>query len=207
MNLTTARLEAMTNDLAERGFGVSDEFLTADEVASILRLEEFAEYRSTFKKAGVGNTESRVVIENVRGDFIHWIGRHSAKPALEVYIRRLDELRRYLNENLFLSLKDLELHLTVYPIGTFYRRHLDQFRNDDHRKLSVILYLNEGWTQHHGGQLRLYREGTHEDILPVSGRLLCFRSDQIEHEVLPATRERLSLTGWMLDRLSDTIYR
>jgi SM-20-related protein len=32
---------------------------------------------------------------------------------------------------------------------------------------------------------------------------VCFRSDQIEHEVLPATRERLSLTGWMLDQLSN----
>jgi SM-20-related protein len=41
------------------------------------------------------------------------------------------------------------------------------------------------------------------DILPLAGRLVCFRSDQIEHEVLPATRERLSLTGWLLDQHSD----
>ncbi|MDQ2656958.1 MAG: 2OG-Fe(II) oxygenase, partial [Bacteroidota bacterium] len=41
------------------------------------------------------------------------------------------------------------------------------------------------------------------DILPVLGRMVCFRSDQLEHEVLPATRPRLSLTGWLLDQYAD----
>ena len=85
----------------------------------------------------------------------------------------------------------------------YYRRHLDQFKKDDHRKLSVICYLNEGWKEEHGGQLRIYRTDGPLDILPVAGRLVCFRSDQLEHEVLPATRERLSLTGWILDQYAD----
>jgi SM-20-related protein len=41
------------------------------------------------------------------------------------------------------------------------------------------------------------------DFLPLAGRLVCFRSDMIEHEVLPATRTRMSITGWMLDQLAD----
>jgi SM-20-related protein len=41
------------------------------------------------------------------------------------------------------------------------------------------------------------------DILPQAGKLVCFRSDQIEHEVLPATRPRMSITGWMLDQLVE----
>jgi SM-20-related protein len=40
-----------------------------------------------------------------------------------------------------------------------------------------------------------------KDVLPVAGRLVCFRSDLLEHEVLPATRERLSLTGWLIDKI------
>ena len=110
---------------------------------------------------------------------------------------------QHINRSLYLSLKDYEIHMTVYPVGSFYRRHLDQFKKDDHRKLSVICYLNEGWEEEHGGQLRIYRTNGPLDILPVAGRLVCFRSDQLEHEVLPATRERLSVTGWILDQYAD----
>jgi len=88
-------------------------------------------------------------------------------------------------------------------VGTFYKRHLDQFKKDDHRKLSVICYLNKNWKASEGGQLRIYVSGAELDILPVAGRFVCFRSDQLEHEVLPATRERWSLTGWILDQHAD----
>ena len=67
----------------------------------------------------------------------------------------------------------------------------------------MICYLNPDWKPEEGGQLRMYLEEAQLDTLPLAGRLVCFRSDQIEHEVLPATRERLSLTGWMLDQLVD----
>ena len=119
------------------------------------------------------------------------------------YLDRLDELRLYLNRSLFLSLKDIEAHIASYPAGAFYKRHLDQFIADDHRKLSVITYLNENWKDEEGGQLRMYLKQGSVDIFPMAGRLVCFRSDLIEHEVIPAFRERLSITGWMLDQLSD----
>jgi SM-20-related protein len=92
--------------------------------------------------------------------------------------------------------------MTVYPEGSFYKRHLDQFKKDDHRKLSVILYLNADWKDEQGGQLRMHLPDGPKDFLPLAGRLVIFRSDEIEHEVLPATRERLSITGWVLDRLA-----
>jgi SM-20-related protein len=63
----------------------------------------------------------------------------------------------------------------------------------------VICYLNENWTEDDGGQLRVYFPDQSKDFFPIAGRLVCFRSDLLEHEVLPATRERLSLTGWILD--------
>jgi SM-20-related protein len=110
-------------------------------------------------------------------------------------------LIQFLNRALFLSLKDVEVHQTVYPIGSYYKRHLDQFKKDDARKLSVILYLNKNWTEENGGQLRIYTNDQYFDVLPIAGRLVCFRSDALEHEVMPATRERLSITGWILDRI------
>lgn len=122
---------------------------------------------------------------------------------MQTYLNRLDELVSFLNQALFLSLKDVEAHMTVYPAGSFYKRHLDQFKQDDHRKLSVICYLNNDWKEEHGGQLRMYLLDRSLDLLPTAGRLVIFRSDQIEHEVLPATRSRLSITGWVLDQLTD----
>jgi SM-20-related protein len=107
----------------------------------------------------------------------------------------------FVNQSLFLSLKDCEVHQTIYPIGSFYKRHLDQFKKDDHRKLSVICYLNKEWKEADGGQLRMFIGTESRDILPLAGRLVCFRSDLLEHEVLPATRERLSLTGWLIDKI------
>ena len=125
------------------------------------------------------------------------------QSLLKVYLERLMNLIQFLNENLFLSLKDYEVHLTIYPEGSFYKKHLDQFNRDDHRKLSVICYLNKDWKESYGGQLRMHLSEKALDFLPLAGRIICFRSDQIEHEVLPATRPRLSLTGWILDQYAE----
>jgi SM-20-related protein len=143
---------------------------------------------------------SHQINEAVRGDYIQWIDRGTANASIKVYLERLQSLITYVNQSLYLSLKDYEVHLTIYPTGSFYKRHLDQFRQDDHRRLSIICYLNQDWNEEQGGQLRMHLKDGPLDILPVGGRLVCFRSDLIEHEVLPATRERLSLTGWILDQ-------
>jgi SM-20-related protein len=53
----------------------------------------------------------------------------------------------------------------------------------------------------HGGQLRMYLdESAEHDVVPTGGCLVVFLSGDIPHEVLPATRERLSLTGWFRRR-------
>jgi SM-20-related protein len=196
--------DSLADGLAEQGFAIADQFLSQGEVDEILALKEFQAGSSNFKKAGIGSSAALQIRENIRGDYIQWIDKNTAPSAARVYLERLDDLIRHLNRALFLSLKDAELHFTVYPAGSFYKRHLDQFKNDDHRKLSVIVYLNRDWKPEHGGQLRMYLSDRSLDVLPVAGRLVCFRSDQIEHEVLPAIRERLSITGWMLDR--ENIY-
>ena len=194
--------EAIADGLALHGYAVIDQFLSQQQVDAILAIEDIRTTKN-LKRAGIGNNQSLQVIENIRGDYIHWLDRATAPQPVLVYLDLLEGLITYLNEALFLSLKDYEGHFTVYPPGAYYKRHLDQFRFDDHRKLSVICYLNTGWREGHGGQLRMYLPDQTVDVLPVAGRLICFRSDQIEHEVLPATRERLSITGWMLDRLGE----
>ncbi|HRJ29364.1 MAG TPA: 2OG-Fe(II) oxygenase [Cyclobacteriaceae bacterium] len=197
-----ADFEVIADGLAEQGYAVVDQFLSQHEVEAILQVKEFNDNR-LFKKAGIGNSQSVQIQEGIRGDYIQWLDKSTAKTPIKVYLDKLDALTRFLNQALFLSLKDFEVHIARYPVGTFYKRHLDQFKQDDHRKLSVICYLNTNWKEEHGGQLRMYLPEGPKDIYPLAGRLVCFRSDQLEHEVLPAIRERVSITGWMLDKIGE----
>jgi SM-20-related protein len=195
--------DSIADGLAEHGYAVADQFLSQQEVDSILSLDEFREGTIHFKKAGIGKQQNKQINEAIRGDYIQWIDSATSPAPLKTYLDRLKNLIEHLNQSLFLSMKDCEVHMTVYPPGSYYKRHLDQFKKDDHRKLSVICYLNNDWKEENGGQLRMYLPEGHQDILPLAGKLVCFRSDQIEHEVLPANRERLSLTGWILDQFVE----
>jgi SM-20-related protein len=193
------RFNQLADDLSENGYGIIESFLSDEEVRDILSVLDNYQEAGDLKRAGIGQAENHQVDRSQRGDLIRWIEPEKAKDPTQVYL--------YINRTCFLSLKDFEFHYTLYPVGTFYKRHLDQFRQDDHRKLSVICYLNFDWREGDGGQLRMYKpvEGGEQivDVLPVAGRLICFRSDLLEHEVLPTARERKSLTGWLRDQLID----
>jgi SM-20-related protein len=112
----------------------------------------------------------------------------------------MDTLRRSLNRRLLLGMDEFEAHYALYAAGTHYARHHDRFRDDDARVLSSVLYLNLAWHDADGGALRLYLDAAvpdaHLDIYPRDGTLVLFLSGDFEHEVLPATRERLSVAGW-----------
>jgi SM-20-related protein len=196
----TSQFNLLADGLAEEGYAIVDNFLSIEAVDEILQLDGFKNGISQFKKAGVGKSQEKQINESIRGDYIQWIDYNHAEAPLQGYIEKLRELISFVNQSLFLSLKDCEVHQTIYPIGSFYKRHLDQFKKDDHRKLSVICYLNKNWQEAEGGQLRLHLKNESKDVFPLAGRLVCFRSDLLEHEVLPATRERLSLTGWLVDK-------
>jgi SM-20-related protein len=196
----TSQLNRLADGLAEEGYAIIDDFISAEEVESILQLDGFKNGLNQFKKAGIGKSQEKQINESIRGDYIQWIDYSNTEAPLKAYIEKLREVISFVNQSLFLSLKDCEVHQTIYPVGSFYKRHLDQFKKDDHRKLSVICYLNKNWGEIEGGQLRLYLKDESIDIFPLAGRLVCFRSDLLEHEVLSATRERLSLTGWLVDK-------
>lgn len=200
-NELTSQLNKLADQIAENGFAVIDDFLSNEEIDSVLALQGFKNGLLQFKKAGIGKNQDKQINEAIRGDYIQWIDPNNAEPPLLNYLGKLKQVIAFVNQSLFLSLKDCEVHQTIYPIGSFYKRHLDQFKKDDHRKLSVICYLNKDWKEADGGQLRMFIGHESKDILPVAGRLVCFRSDLLEHEVLPATRERLSLTGWLIDKI------
>lgn len=200
--------DALADSLAEKGYALLDSFLSPEECTEIRAIIDRHEEEGRLKKAGIGTGQDFQIDRSIRGDLIRWIEPEQVAPVTQAYLARLQQLMEFLNRSLYLSLKDSELHYTVYLPGKRYQRHLDQLRLNDHRRLSVICYLNEDWQPEHGGQLRLYlpnKEGgeTIKDVLPVAGRFICFRSDLLEHEVMPATRPRYSITGWLLDQLAE----
>lgn len=190
----------IVDDLATQGWSQQNIFLPE---ALTLELAAECHRRSaegSLLPAAVGRGQAQEVRDGVRGDRIQWLESGESGPC-DDYLGLMDSLRQALNRDLFLGLEDFESHFALYPAGAFYVRHLDRFRDNDRRTVSTVLYLNAGWLPQHGGQLRLYlKDGIEHDVQPVGGSLVVFLSGEIPHEVLPADRERLSLTGWFRRR-------
>jgi SM-20-related protein len=187
--------------LADPGWCVVPDFLSATETADLRNECLVAHASGAFHAAGVGKGVAEVRSE-IRGDQVLWIDESIAGAAMRAVQKKLEALRCAVNQHLYLGLFDVELHFAAYPPGSGYRRHLDRFQSDDRRTLTVIVYLNENWTAADGGQLRFWPEEHAEpiEIAPTGGTLVTFLSDQFWHEVAPAQRQRLSLTGWFRRR-------
>jgi len=196
--------EQIANTLADQGWCVTDNFLASLHISQLRHEAQQQWQAGHFRRAGVGRGEDLEVRDEVRTDRVAWLDPNDLSVVQRLYWSRLEQLRLALNRSLFLGLYELEAHLAVYPPGTYYRKHLDQFRGISERRLSCILYLNDAWQAQDGGALRLYtdpdRPERSELILPQGGRLVSFFSARFLHEVEPAQRERFSLTGWFKRR-------
>ena len=187
--------------LAESGWCLVRDYLSTSETAALRQecLETYAQ--GDFHPAGIGRGSAEVHTD-IRGDRILWIDEANPGLALQKALAKLEALRLAINEHLFLGLFDAELHYAVYPPGAGYRRHLDRFQDDDRRTLTVILYLNENWAPADGGLLRFWPDDSDRriQVVPTGGTLMTFLSERFWHEVTPAQRQRLSLTGWFRRR-------
>lgn len=134
--------EKCSHILAEKNYAVIDQFLSGEEVSAVLAGLEQKYTSDKFKQAGIGQNNDHDVDTKVRGDFIYWIDPQHNLELNQRFIPYLNGLIKYFNQTCFLSIKDFEMHYAVYPRGTFYKRHLDQFKADDRRILTFILYLN-----------------------------------------------------------------
>jgi len=198
--LSRSTLDPLLDDLAEQGWAIATNALPADLTLELAKECRERANEGALQPAGVGRGSAHWVQEGVRGDHIQWLEPGQC-AAGDRYLAMLDDLRGQLNQALYLGLEDYEGHFALYPPGTFYQKHLDRFRDDDRRAVSAVFYLNSDWLPEQGGALRLYLAAGRElDVLPEAGTLVLFLSADLPHEVLPATRERLSLTGWLRRR-------
>lgn len=197
--------EKIISDLLEQQYSVVENFFDLSEVEKLRNslLEKFEE--DNFKKAAIGNRTSEVIEKSIRGDFILWLNEAEAGEAEKLFFRKVNDFVDYLNKTCFLGILHKEFHYALYPEGTFYKRHLDTFQNDDRRKLSLVCYLNEqDWKPEYGGELVIYLDEDGKEvekrIYPLPGRVVIFESQILEHEVKPVKTERLSITGWLKTR-------
>lgn len=189
------RFDTLADALVTRGYAVVDEFFS---VAATARLRaEFDHPDCQFKTAGIGRADDHTIATHIRGDRICWL--EGGSLAATQFLRAMAQLREAINRRLFMGLFDYESHLAYYPVGTFYKKHVDAFKGRSNRVLSSVLYLNPSWSADDGGELVLFDERGEqviERISPEAGRLVLFLSERFPHEVLPAKRERYSIAGW-----------
>lgn len=101
--------------------------------------------------------------------------------------------------------------------GSAYDKHFDNSGLDDVRKVTILYYMNRGWTEENGGCFRIYNpQGSASeltDIQPQGDRLLCFWSDVLVHSVQPsfaprgAKDHRYALTVWLTSTSPAAIVR
>lgn len=171
--------------------GFTDEPSTSGLREALQKLQSTGDLQA----AEVGRGNDQALHAGIRGDSTQWMDADSGIAATD-YLAALHNLRVSLNQRLFLGMEEVEAHFACYPTGSFYHRHRDRFHDSDARVLSLVTYLNRDWQVGEGGALRLYLPSGTVDVMPQAGMTLCFLSG-IEHEVLPATRERLSIAAWM----------
>jgi SM-20-related protein len=185
-------IETALADFKSQDFFIWDDFLTSSELALIS-----ADYRKiyaegSFKLAGTG---SGVKNAEIRTDESYWLDPLALTPSQSLFWDKLEVLKKAFNEYFYLGLWSLEGQYSRYPVDGFYRKHLDRFSNNDQRTVSMVLYFNPAWVASDGGELRIH--GTEKsDHAPLGGRLICFSSAKILHEVLTTHKTRESFAGW-----------
>ncbi|MDQ3394242.1 MAG: 2OG-Fe(II) oxygenase [Bacteroidota bacterium] len=191
----------IVDELADKGWVAIPEFISLDIVKLMLDEQKELIEQGKFRDAGVGRGENFQVRPEIRGDKVMWLNNDNLSALQKVYLQKVEELRLMCNQELYLGLNSFECHFSQYPPNSFYKKHIDQFKETRHRVISCLLYLNFDWNEEFGGQLRIYTPEDDPDkfidIIPHAGTFVCFRSDDIPHEVLPTYKERFSVTGWL----------
>ena len=189
--------DTLINSYIDQNVGISNNFLNTTLCGQLSHhLNELFD-AGAFKDAGTSNVQQIQHDKQVRSDSIYWLDRKHGHPFENAFLDIIDAFVQHLNASCYTSITSYEFHYARYDKGAFYSRHLDQFRNNDHRQYSMISYLNENWVQQDGGQLCIYQNNKEQLISPDNGKTIFFKSGELEHEVMPTTKPRLSITGWL----------
>jgi len=195
------KIKHILYDLENQGWSVAENFFSESLIAGLRdRLYDF-KAKGILKNAGIGRENSLHIQHSIRSDKISWFDEANLNNAQQEYLGIMQLLQDAINRHFYLGISEFEVHFALYPPATFYKRHLDQHKDQDTRVITSITYLNENWQKKNGGELQLYlNNGDFISVEPVAGTLVSFMSAEFEHEVLAAKIERASLTGWFRKR-------
>lgn len=191
--LSASELSSLTVD----GYFLRSRFLRYSLCYSIIQRGAQRHPRS----AMVGGAASTARVDTaVRTDRIAWV---TADEEPEVH-NRFSRLGKAMEQQLRIVLARFDVQFAVYEgvqkdmegnVAPFsgYTKHFDALPSQaTPRRLTAVVYLN----QCKGGQLRLHLKDKHLDVAPEQGLLCVFRSELLEHEVLPVETDRYALTAW-----------
>ena len=210
--LEEAKLEKILSGLTHDGWVVVEDFLPSDICLDLVKVIKDRYAAGSFRNAGIGKGDNFRLDTSVRSDAVYWLDR-GAQGLFSVELHILDvieNIRISLNQALYLGLEDFEGHLTVYPEGGHYARHVDRFTANAGRTISFVLYLNQDRIESDGGILRIFDPKSQDrvvaEVVPHAGTLVLFTSADIPHEVTRSHKERMSVTGWYL-RGTGSVFR
>jgi len=195
----------IVDDLDRQGWSVTPGFVEVSDALDLGRESRAAWDEGAFRRARVGRGGSLAMREDIRRDHVMWLREGETTATQRLYLDRIEALRLEINARFFLGLFDFEGHFAVYPAGAFYKPHLDRHHETRDRLVTVILYLNPDWQPGDGGELKIWTtpgatDGPFEVVEPRLGTLVAFFAGDHWHEVLPAAKTRLSITGWFRAR-------
>ena len=93
------------------------------------------------QSAGTSNTSQQNKL--VRTDIIYWLRQEHSNIHENNFFGFMDKFVIYLNSTCYTDITAYKFNYAVYEKGSFYKKHFDQFRNDESRQYSMIMYLNE----------------------------------------------------------------
>lgn len=192
--------ETLIASFIKNKVGISEHFLS-DSLANNLKINLFALHKQKLLlAAATGNTNNLVHDSTVRSDSIYWLDRKHDDKYENEFFDLIEDFIKYLNKSCYAGITGYEFHYSLYETGSFYKKHLDQFKNNSERKYSLISYLNNNWQEEDGGQLLIHQTNNEQKVSPTQGKTVFFKSNELEHEVLITNQTRISITGWLKGR-------
>jgi SM-20-related protein len=189
--------DTLINSFIDNEVGIADNFLS-EALAQHLKTNLANLYTEKLMlAAGTGNDAIAVQNKLFRNDVIYWLDRKHNNTHENDFFDLMDSFIAYLNSTCYTGITGYEFHYTLYEAGSFYKKHIDQFRNNTSRKYSMIMYLNADWHQDDGGELCIHHNDSLQKISPVNGKTVFFKSCELAHEVLLTHKPRMSITGWL----------
>ncbi|MCY7310790.1 MAG: 2OG-Fe(II) oxygenase [Bacteroidota bacterium] len=187
----------LINGFIDTKIGIVENFVSKQLA---VRLTENLNRLFTNKQLQSAGTGNNVLVPHnklFRSDIIYWLDRKHDDPYENNFFDLIDEFVSYLNSSCYTAITGYEFHYALYEKGSFYKKHIDQFRNNDSRQFSMIIYLNEDWQPADGGELCIHHADSLQKISPVTGKTVFFKSSELAHEVLVTNKPRLSIVGWL----------